>query len=342
MLPVSLIPAVDPIPVPQIWFDILLVTMFTIHILFMNTAVGTAMIALASRGKQPARDLSRQIPAILALTINFGVAPFLFLQVVYGHFNYVSSVLMGGLWLSVIGILLLAYYGLYIYDFKFNKLGNAGWFILLAALVLMLWVGFMFSNNMTLMLNLAAWPTYFTSNGAFLNLSDNTLIPRYLHHILAAPAVGGLYLALLGKQRNNDAYVTLGMRWFIRATVLNMAIGIWFLMSLPTETMLAFMGGNALGTGALLASLIGTALLLWAGMNNKPVAATVWTVVTVALMAVCRYVIRSIALSPYFETTPLPVTYDYDSLGLFLFFLVAGGAIIFYMIKLALRAGKEA
>ena len=88
------------------WFDILLVATFVVHILLMNCVLGGAAISVVEmlRGNDLGltKRLSKKLPTLLALTINFGVAPLLFLQVVFGHFDYVSSVLMGGLWLSLI------------------------------------------------------------------------------------------------------------------------------------------------------------------------------------------------------------------------------------------------
>ncbi len=82
MDPTTLIPLAEPLPIPWAWFDILLIVTFTAHILFMNALVGSAAIGLVRtiRGKDKlAYDVGQKLPPLLALTINMGVAPLLFL-----------------------------------------------------------------------------------------------------------------------------------------------------------------------------------------------------------------------------------------------------------------------
>lgn len=56
------------------------------------------------------------MPKILALAVNFGIAPFLFLQVLYGNYLYPGILLMAVWWMSIVMAVMLAYYGLYISD----------------------------------------------------------------------------------------------------------------------------------------------------------------------------------------------------------------------------------
>lgn len=342
MDPATLIPMVDPIPIPGPWFDVLLVTTFVAHILFMNVAVGCAAISLAghfgSSGNDLSRSLSKRMPTILALTINLGVAPLLFLQVVYGQFDYTSSVLMAGYWLAVIGLLLAAYYGLYIYDFKFDALGGARTLLLLATFGLMLWIGFMFSNNVTLMLRPEKWLDYFKYDGAsFLNLDDPTIYPRYLHFMVGSLAVGGLFVALLGHFKDDEARVITGMRWFTHATMLNLAVGVWFLMSLPREIMLRFMGGSLPATIILTAGLLCALGLLWLGLRKLPLHAAILTVLTVIFMAISRHNLRAFFLEPWFSSSSLPITGEYSTLMLFLFFLAVGVPCVIWMVRIYLK-----
>ncbi|WP_022663292.1 hypothetical protein [Paucidesulfovibrio longus] len=342
MDPTTLIPVVDPIPIPGPWFDVLLVATFVIHILFMNVAVGCAAISLAGHfgasGSGLSRTLSKRMPTILALTINLGVAPLLFLQVVYGQFDYTSSVLMAGYWLAVIGLLLAAYYGLYIYDFKYDALGGARSVLLLASLCMMLWIGFMFSNNVTLMLRPEKWLDYFKLEGAsFLNLDDPALAPRYLHFMVASLAVGGLFVALMGHFAKDADRTAAGMKWFARATMLNIVVGAWFLMSLPRPILLKFMGGDTMASALLLAALAGAVGLLWAGLRRKPLLAAGLTVATVVFMAVTRHLLRAFYLAPWFDSSDLPVTGEYSTLMLFLFFLAVGLPCVVWMIRIYVR-----
>lgn len=342
MNPASLVPVAQPVPIPWAWFDVLLILTFVAHILFMNALLGSAFIGMTRlvRGHgSVARAVGQKLPPILALTINLGVAPLLFLQVNYGHFDYVSSVLMGGWWLFVIPVLIAAYYGFYTYKFRYDVMNPALRSTIFGASILgLLYVGFMLSNNMTLMLRPEGWMQYFEGGGGFLNWGDRTLYPRFLHFMVGTVAVGGLFVALLGHWKKNGEFVEIGMTWFLRATVVNMAAGIWFLMSLPGEMMLDFMGRNMPATLTFASSLLSVAVLMYHGLKKNPVQAAVWAGITVFFMACNRHWVRTFSLDPYFRIETTPVTGQYGSFFLFLGFLVAGLALCGYMLKLYFKS----
>lgn len=134
------------------------------------------------------------MPKVLALAVNFGVAPFLFLQVLYGHFLYPSIVLMAVWWMFVALFAMLAYYGLYVSDGAVRPARRTP--ILFLSALLLLMTAFLLSNASTLMLRPDFWFRWFSEpHGHLLNTSDPTLFPRYLHILLASLAVGGLTMA---------------------------------------------------------------------------------------------------------------------------------------------------
>lgn len=346
MNPATLIPALEPIPVHWAWIDVLLIATFTAHILFMNATLGSAAVALvqALRGDTGlARDVGMKLPPLIALTINFGVAPLLFLQTNYGHLDYVSSVLMGGWWLSVIAALMLAYFGFYFFKFRFESLGASRNLLLFLTIAALVFVGFMFSNNMTLMLVPDLWGEYFTNHmGSFLNFGDPTLYPRFLHFMAATLALGGLFTALLGEHKGNDHHVRVGMKWFTSATLVNLGIGLWFLFALPSRVQQAFLGGSIPATASLVASLIGAGLLLSAGFQGKVRSAAVWTSLTVLFMAITRHWVRTLSIEPWFGIESMPVTGQYGPFYLFLISLVIGGGLMWYMVRLFFKAQGRA
>ncbi|MEZ7196499.1 hypothetical protein [Pseudodesulfovibrio karagichevae] len=342
MNPASLIPLAEPIPIHWAWFDVLLITTFAAHVLFMNAMLGSAAIGLAEavRGRDGLiRAVGMKLPPLLALTINLGVAPLLFLQVNYGNFDYVSSVLMGGWWLAVIFVLLYSYYGFYLYKFKYESMGPGMRLALFGSSVLgLVYVGFMFSNNMTLMLRPDGWQPYFDGYAGFLNWRDPAIYPRFLHMMVGALAVGGLFVALLGNHLKNEEFQATGMWWFTRGTMVNLAVGVWFLMALPDKVLLAFMGGNLPATLTLVAGLASAAVLLYAGFRLEPMRVAGWAAVTVFLMAFIRHWVRVLYLEPWFSMDSVPVTNQYGSFYLFLGFVAGGGAIIAYMLKLYFKS----
>lgn len=342
MNPASLIPLAEPLPIPWAWFDILLILTFTAHILFMNALVGSATIGLVRslRGDGGiAKDVGKKLPPLIALTINMGVAPLLFLQVNYGHFDYVSSVLMGGWWLGVILALILSYYGFYIFKFSHDDMSKGKRTTLFAASLLgVLYVGFMLSNNMTLMIRPEVWARYFSEGTGILNMDDPTIYPRFLHFMVGAIAIGGLFIALLGQVRKVDEYIEVGMTWFVRATLVNLLMGLWFLMALPGDMVLKFMGSNLPATLTIITSLLSAGIMLSAGFRKHPTQAAIWAVTTVFFMSCTRHWVRTFHLEPWYPIESTPITYQYGSLYLFLGFLVVGLALVAYMMKLYFKA----
>lgn len=346
MTPESLVPIMEVIPVHPFWPEILLVLTFTVHILFMNAVFGGTVIALVRGLKgqnEVSRELSRKLPTVLALTINAGVAPLLFLQTLYGNFDYPASVLMSVFWLAVIGVLLLAYYGLYWYDFSYSRLSSSSRRLLVAAVaVLMVYISFMFTNNMTLMLRPQHWLEYFNApDGTVLNLDDPTLIPRYLHFFVASLAIGGLFVAIVGRQKKDSAIIETGMRWFVRGTVINLIAGVWFLMSTPKNIMLKFMGGDVIATATIVTAIALAAIMIHSGIKQQLRMAIFSSFLTVLLMSISRHFLRNFYLDPYFKIENLPVSGQWTPMVMFIGFIIFGVIMSTYMIRLWLKAQRS-
>ena len=106
------------LPVPSGFLKVLLLLTFFVHLVLVNVLLGSVILSVIDR-RASASDRKGGVafmPKVLALAVNFGVAPFLFLQVLYGHFLYPSIVLMAVWWMFVALFAMLAYYGLYVSD----------------------------------------------------------------------------------------------------------------------------------------------------------------------------------------------------------------------------------
>jgi hypothetical protein len=353
MNPALLIPTADAIPVPWGWFYILLVVTFLLHILVMNAMLGGGIIALigsfrgGEQNLQINREFSYKWPYTIAFAVNMGVAPLLFVQVLYGNFLYSSSILMAVWWLSIVGLLILAYYAAYIYDFKFEALNGLRIFVLEFAVLIMLIIAFFFSNNMTLMLQPDKWDAYFTlASGTVLNLSDASLIPRYLHFVVGAVAIAGLYLALIGHFNmtksavDKGALIEKGMYYFTAASAVQIVIGLWFLIALPKEIMLLFMGRSAYGTLLLVLGIALGVGVIYLGYKRKLMATGIATLVVLLDMILMRDLVRVAYLKPYFGLGDLVVRPEYSPLVFFLVIFAIGLGLIAYMLKLAFGCRK--
>lgn len=350
----ALIPTPDALPVAWGWFYGLLLVTFLLHLLVMNAMLGGSIIALFSLfrgGKQNqllGQEVGYKLPYTIAFAVNMGVAPLLFVQVLFGQFIYSSSVLMAAWWLSIIGLLILAYYAAYIYDFKFDALQGLRPLVLIFSVGILLFVGFMFSNNITLMLQPEKWTAYFNNpGGTLLNAEDPSLWPRYLHFVVGSVAVAGLFLALVGhfgfvKSKVEPAIlIEKGMSYFTQATVIQVLLGLWFLVALPKDVMLVFMGKSVYGTALLSIGLVLAVALIYCGYKRKLMLTSVIALLQLVVMVLMRDLARFAYLKPYFHPAELKVSPEYSPLIFFLVVFVIGLALVGYMIKLALGCKKE-
>ena len=131
MNPVIPGPVPVPLPAPPGLLEFLLVFTFILHLLAMDFLLGGVIILAISgflgrrdsRHHELTRRVARALPPVTAFTITLGVAPLLFLQLVYGQLFYTSSVLMAWYWLAVVLLVLLGYYGVYWYHLQHDPLG---------------------------------------------------------------------------------------------------------------------------------------------------------------------------------------------------------------------------
>ncbi|MCX5875777.1 MAG: hypothetical protein NT087_05700 [Deltaproteobacteria bacterium] len=354
MDPAQLIPSPDTIPAPWGFFELLLILTFFCHLVFMNAMLGSAIIALVREMRTPpdapppCLDIASKLPYTIAFAVNFGVAPLLFLQVLYGHFIYTSSILMGVYWLSIVGLLILAYYSAYLYKMAGDLPGATRRRTLTTSLVLLLTIAFFFVNNITLMQSPQIWGVYFhRPDGTFLNLADPTLLPRYLHFVVASVAVGGLFLALLAffQQKKSvpgaPKHLSIGMKWFTYATVVEIGTGIPFLFSLPKNVHQLFIGGAILHTSLFIAALIAAFCSLYYGTKERVWPTTVAMATTILFMVLVRDLARQAYLARYFHPSDLQVVPQWSPMFLFVTILVIGVAVVIYMLRLAARVPEE-
>lgn len=353
MTPAALIPVADTIPVHWLWFQVLLTVTFLLHIVAMNIMAGSAIIALVThvRGGDASvslcRDIAKKIPFFIAFAVNFGVAPLLFVQVLYGHFMYTSSVLMASFWLSVIILLIIAYGCTYLFDFKYDDLFGYRALILSIPVALFLVIAFLFSNNFTLMQVPETWSRYFTnSEGTLLNLSDPTLIPRYLHMMVSAVAIGGLAIALYYDflQRRGskipEGSIQLGCQWFSIATGINFIIGFLFLDSLPAAVKDISTGAGLFFAISLLGGIVSGGFSIVWGFVYKVRQSAIAAFLALIFMILVREAVRIGYLKPYFTVTELQIIPQYSPMLLFLLVFAAGIAVFWYMLRLAFQAGE--
>lgn len=354
----NLLPLPDTLPASWWLFESLGVLTFTVHILFINVVVGTSLLALIKRFRSPDSpglpggildSSANKIPSLIALAVTIGVAPLLFLQVLYGTLAYSSSVLMATFWILVIPVLIFGYYGAYLYAHKRRQgkgrssLATLGLVVLVAAL---LYIGFMLTNNMTLMLNPEKWPAYFQHRSGFiLNLDDVTVYMRYFHFLTASVGVAGLFSAIVWHYRKHTAGATektrAGLRLFGFATMAQVLVGILLLLAIPSDYMRQFMGRNMAYTLVLMVGMATGVAVIITAMRGK-LWTTVWLlVITTLSMGTLRAMLRAAYLEHFFDVSSVAVNTQYSPMIAFVIILIIGLAVVAWMIKAAANAQQR-
>jgi hypothetical protein len=355
------IPAADPMPLPApVWLlKTLLLVVFFLHILFMNCTLAGGFTALfnAIRGRsdqhpfshQLSAELGRMLPIFVAFTVTLGVAALLFVQVLYGNLLYTSSILIGAYWISVIVLVVLGYYGYYYYNSHSGERASTASIVVLSLSVLcFLTIGFIFTNNMSLMWSPEKWLAMYRAhgNGAQLDTGDRSIVPRYLHTIIGSFGLFSAAVAHYGTLRfkKDPAYggwlVRRAALAFAATTILQFLVGMWFLMALPRNVAMVFFTGGlgvSVFAGALLATLAATILLLVGGTAKEPSplihAGFGMVLVTVALMVVMRDMVRTASLNPYFQLSRLQVSPQTGVIIVFLLTFAGGLATLVWMLR---------
>ena len=176
------------------------------------------------------------------------------------------------------------------------------------------------------------------------DLAEPTVLPRFLHIFVASLALSGLGIAILGaaKARADTTFGAwvrqYGLRWFVAATWLQFAVGLWFLASLPPSIRSLFLGGGALET-ALLVAALSLAVISLMTIQRWITIGTAAILGTVALMAVIRDRLRAAYLASEFDPTQLAVQPQIAVFALFVVILLCGIAAIAWMVwKFAMAA----
>jgi len=357
------VPSLDPMPLPgPVWLMTgLLLLVFTLHVLAMNAALGGGIWTLWNyvRGKKPehpnsrrlAEELAKMLPIFLAYTITLGVAALLFVQVLYGRFLYASSILIGGYWIMVIPLVILAYYGYYYVSYTAVKGKSRTGLVAALSVLCLLAIGFIFSNNMTLMLRPEVWLKMYRAHpdGFNLNLHDWELWPRYLHMMIGAVAVASALLAHLGmlKLKKDPEYGA----WLVRRAAAVFAIttgiqfldGLWLLLAVPRDVAMVFLRDPVAGTVfglALMAVITAVILMVLGSMADTPSplvhVGVGMVVVTVFLMTGMRHLLRQAYLAPYLDPGAVVVKPQTSAIVIFFVLFVGGLATVAMMLwKLA-------
>lgn len=342
----SLVPG-TAITGPWWFFDLLLVGAFAAHILLVNVALGGTLLALFSPGRSRAVavDLAGRLPIAVAAAVNLAIPPLLFATVLYGQYLYTAAILSAVPWLSLFLVVMSAYALLYVFAPRAARPGSG--LVAAGAAALLLAASLILVNVSLLSVRPELWKTAIDQPGGLvLSVGDMTFLPRWLHFVTATLAVGGLSLALFSSKAAHSRAeaadrVRLGLRWFLIATLVQIPVGLWFLLSLPRGVMERFFGGDALATLAFLLGLGLAAAALLNAFRGRVGRAAFFTAATVLAMATVRDQARQAYLAPAFTPESLPAAVQVGPIVMFLACLAVTAVAVVWAVQCYRRSAQR-
>ena len=356
----DLIPALDAagMPGPPWLFHSLLVFTFFLHLIFMNLTLGGTLMAFVAnlRGGGRSTDansvLAKRLMGVniyaISLAITTGVAPLLFVQVLYQQFFYSGTILLGWIWFSLVVLLMAGYYAAYLHK-KFR-----GPWLGVSALTFF-GVAMIHVAVHLIHVQPGKWAQFDSS--ALGVLADPTYWPRLLHFVIAAITFAALVAAWWAVRRAragddvelNTAIAKSAWRWALWATILQMVDGFVLLGVLPKPVLLGVMRGGLAILGPLTISiLLGIGLLMMLARATNPVESPglvsgtlAALTLTIAVMTVTRHQVRVLYLEPataQFQATIVP---QWGNFVIFAILLIACLATIFVMVRRVLTSPAE-
>lgn len=313
-----------PLPAPEPLLVAVLVVFFLLHIVFVNFMVGGALLTLyyELRGlKQKTYDalayaIAGTITANKSLAVVLGVGPLLAINTIYTVYFYTANALTGAFWISIVPLVVLAFVLTYIHKYLWHKMERLKALHValgVAACLLFLFIPLIFLTNINLMLFPEKWGGV---QGFLSALTLPNVFPRYVHFVLACPAMTGLFLVWLFRRRSEAEAAAIGFTraelvrtgylWAFWPTAAQFVIGPIALLTLPHTQMPLNAVWAVFGIAILVA--LGMTHMIFAEtrrpaetIGRRFVPISLLMLVVVGLMGVGRHLYREAAVTPHRE-----------------------------------------
>jgi hypothetical protein len=359
----------DPAGVPShpLVFLVLGVLTFALHIAAVQVMLGAATLTL--RGAySPSQHWRRLAQAMLvtakiavSVAIVIGVAPLLFVQVVYDPFWYTSNVLSAWWVIGFIVLLILGYIAMYAFYWKNHDIvadGGRGGLWMVLSIALLLAVGFIVHSLTNQMLFPEHWMAWYAPKYV-VNPDGHSLhhwhLPRFLFFIaLSAPVTGawlyGYRRYLQGAAEADGAYLGwlrgLAQNLMLIGGVVSVLIGALWMATLPEKMAWFATSFWLLMAVVALAAVVALPLVLRDRIDRGVWGYAIFGAGAVGLIVVgaAREMLRFVTLlgSHGYDAMDYRLNMDWYSTGLFFTtFGVVGGVTLAYLLTVAWQAGQS-
>ncbi|MGL6073538.1 MAG: hypothetical protein ACRC8S_05170 [Fimbriiglobus sp.] len=324
------------------------VVTLAIHVVFMNYVLaGTAALALgyfrsSDRGHGGSTKILKEwMPLMLSGAITAGVAPLLFVQILYKQEYYTANLLLFNRWMAILPVLIIGFYALYL--LKSDWLTRRGaWIAVLVATVPILCVsftGYSWTENHLLSVRTPAyWGQFYATRAQVY--TDSQLVPRLLVWAFGSIPTMVVMLAWQHWYRSTGHAASLALG-AIMGLVLTGGASCWYYLATDDATRGAFVSPLALPYFIMANLGLGLQILAWLWLARTG-QLRVWPLIlassglmfTVSGMTVCREAVRIAALGTERFEAHYPIHTEAFAKGgivLFLLFFAINGALTYFV-----------
>ena len=315
---------------------ILHIVTLTLHFAAMNFLFGGTIVLLFGKMNDKWRDPTvkmyvRLLPTAMAATVTLGVAPLLFVQLVYYQQAYSAAIVSGWLWLGIIDAAIVAYY--FFYGASFAADGKPGRMPVFLAIsfAMLLFISFVYSTVFSMAERPDLYRMLYADNqtGMVVNTDVGSWIFRWLHMVLGAVTVGGFFVGFIG--RKNEPAFQMGKTFFLFGMVVTMLVGLAYLFTLG-DYLRPFMRSPAIWL--LMVSIVLSLGSLHFFFKKKWLGAGLMLFVSMLGMVVIRHILRLIVLEGHFDPGTIRVAPQWSVFALFLVCFVVAVGLVWYMLRL--------
>lgn len=353
----------EVVPAPFWFVQFFKVVGFVLHMIPMGIwFAGLPVVILCAlwnceRSRFFARRMSQQLPVIMALGINFGIVPLLFLQTTYFKSFYTATILTAWFWIAVIPILIVGYYSLYIAAYSGERRGRRILFSLLASLCL-IGIGILNTNGLTLMVRSDLWSDLFDKThyyGAALGIAHNFCDPMLWMRLAT---MFGLGLITTGVWATFDSHFLLRShdprlperyrQWTTTLALLLTFFGAVLLTGTESavksnsETFLPLSAAYPYFGWVVLLACVTFVLFLLSKITSVlfVALAAVIQFTTLALFGIIRQIGQNDGIAMLGNVAKLPAAVQWDTLIVFLIVFLLGVGVIVWMVMQCMKCSS--
>jgi hypothetical protein len=345
-------------PGPTAFYLTFYVLTLIVHVVFMNYVVaGAAYLAWSGlrhgaglprpdvAQKSPASVVLDWLPVMLSGAITAGVAPLLFVQLLYQQGFYTANLLLFNRWMSILPVLIVGFYALYLLRGDWLR-RRAGWVVAVMAAVPFLCVAFTgwswTENHLLSLREPAFWGAFYGTERQVYH--EPQLVPRLLVWTFGALPT---FAVILGWQlgylaRHGQAELAKEGPWLARLALAGLALvlaaGLAYAAVAGETTRAAFVGPMAWPFFALAILGLIVQAAAWVGVLRsgtiapRPLAlASAGLLLTVVGMSACREAVRLLTLGEERLAALYPQharVFEKGGLAAFLFFFLLNAGLV--------------